>query len=224
MGQSGGVTNYTQGPRIQGNFKVDSWASFMEVIRAFFEVRMSPASPSLVPLFKRVFPEENNCPVLLSLEESRVLLAVSRRVITQFYLNIACLLPLCPRFTERAEAKADLLSTWHLLVSQIHCRTQDMGWDTGRRTRTGKSKSRRQQETDSSITNNSFLRNQKFLSTEDQRWEVLNSTWPLPMCPEPSGFPSKRQPCFSILSYGESVTNEANKEAQRWETVLSWKY
>lgn len=54
-------------------------------------------------------------------------LAVSRRMITQFYLNIAGLLPLCPRFPEGAEAKADLPSPWYLLESQIHWRTQDTG-------------------------------------------------------------------------------------------------
>lgn len=44
------------------------------------------------------------------------------------------------------------------------------------------------------------------------------------MCPEPSGLPSERQPYFSILSYGESVMSEANREAQQWGTAGNTNY
>jgi hypothetical protein len=65
----------------------------MEVIRAFLlsQDESRHPDPSLTPFFKSVFRREN-CPTLSSSEESRELLAVSGRAITQFHLHIVSLL------------------------------------------------------------------------------------------------------------------------------------
>lgn len=199
-------------PEYQGSWRVDIWASFMEVIRTFLLSQDESSQPKLGTFFQASVSRreelassfiprggqsipgsqsEGNCPVP----------------------SQHCLLPFCLRFTESAAAKTDLLSHGHV----AGCRTQDIG----------PRRQRQEQETTGSwlsTTYNLFLGNQEFLSTEDQRWEVLNSTWPFPMCPESSGLPSKRQPYFSILSYEESVMSEADREAQQWGTVLPWKY
>lgn len=175
---------------------------------------MSPASPSLAPLLKGVFPEENNCSFILRGEQS-VTGSQSEDdhpILPQHCWSSATLSQVPRRSWSKSWPPLPLVSAGE----------PDTLEDTGHRQ--AKARTGRYQEAGSSKTNDSVLGIQEFLSIEDQKWEVLNSTGPLPRCPEPSGFPSKSQPCFIILSYGESVRKEANREAWWWETVLSWKY
>lgn len=179
---------------------------------------MSLASPSLAPLPKQVFPEEKNWPVVLSPEEGRASLAVSWRASAQLHLSTVFCHSVWGSqrgLQQKLTSRAPGTCWWARYIAG--CGTQDIG----------PRQAKQDQETTGSwlsITYNLFLGNQEFLSSEDQRWEVLNSTWPFPMCPEPSGLPSKREPYFSILSYGEGVMSEANREAQQWGTALPWKY